>query len=85
MTTTELTFTQQRTLERNQKKAAEEKKLKQIKDAISDGKFADTLSGCHLVAPIHVEPLSKHHGALQYVLIGVRISYVLPRSYYQFA
>ena len=60
MAIAEMTFTQQRELERAAKKQAEEKKLKKIKSAIADGSFAETASGSRLINPDHIAAASQY-------------------------
>ena len=60
MAIAEMTFTQQRELERAAKKQAEEKKLKKIKSAIADGSFAETASGSRIINPDHIAAASQY-------------------------
>ena len=62
MTTAELTFTQQRTLERNQKKAAEEKKAKSIQAAFKSEEFAETKVASRIISKEHILSASQWIG-----------------------
>jgi hypothetical protein len=54
MAIAEMTFTQQRTLERNQKKAAEEKKARAIRAAFQSEQFAETKIASRIIKKAHI-------------------------------